>query len=148
MGAADGHILMTNGGAKAAMVPSTRWKEMGQSLMFHANLTRAAGIRSEFRFLNGPIFQFTGEPNNDNMHLQGLQNALSGSPGGMTPLCFHITQIVQQVTAMQGQLRANNQKACVVIMTDGESSDGDLAAAMKPLERLPVWVVVRLCTGE
>ena len=44
--------------------------------------------------------------------------------------------------------QAPNQKACLVIATDGESSDGDIATAMKPLERLPVWVVVRLCTDE
>ena len=35
-----------------------------------------------------------------------------------------------------------------VIATDGESTDGDLADAMKPLEDLPVWVVIRLCTDE
>ena len=35
-----------------------------------------------------------------------------------------------------------------VIATDGESTDGNLADAMKPLEELPVWVVIRLCTDE
>ena len=36
----------------------------------------------------------------------------------------------------------------LIIATDGESSDGSLAAAMKPLEQLPVSVVVRLCTND
>lgn len=45
-------------------------------------------------------------------------------------------------------LRQTNQKVCVVIATDGESSDGDIAAAMRPLSQLPVWVVIRLCTDE
>ena len=36
----------------------------------------------------------------------------------------------------------------VIIETDGEPSDGDMAIAMKALERLPVWVVVRLCTDN
>jgi hypothetical protein len=49
---------------------------------------------------------------------------------------------------MESQLRANAQKAVVVIATDGESSDGDIAHAMKPLEQLPVWVVIRLCTDD
>ena len=49
---------------------------------------------------------------------------------------------------MEGQLRANGHKAAVIICTDGESSDGDVAAALKPLHNLPVWVVIRLCTDE
>lgn len=40
------------------------------------------------------------------------------------------------------------KKAAVIICTDGEATDGDVAAALKPLEDLPVWVVLRLCTDE
>ncbi len=36
----------------------------------------------------------------------------------------------------------------MVIATDGESTDGDLTDAMRPLQDLPVWVVVRLCTDN
>lgn len=42
----------------------------------------------------------------------------------------------------------NRQKVAVIIATDGESSDGDIAAAMQPLKDLPCWVVIRLCTDE
>ena len=35
----------------------------------------------------------------------------------------------------KSELRRNGQKAVVVIATDGESSDGDLAMAMRPLQR-------------
>ena len=45
-------------------------------------------------------------------------------------------------------LRATGQRVAVIIATDGESSDGDIAAAMAPLKDLPVWVVIRLCTDE
>jgi hypothetical protein len=45
-------------------------------------------------------------------------------------------------------VRASGQKACVIICTDGESSDGDVAAALRPLKDLPCWVILRLCTGE
>ena len=36
----------------------------------------------------------------------------------------------------------------MVIITDGEASDGDLLEAMKPLDDLPVLIVVKLCTDE
>ncbi len=57
-------------------------------------------------------------------------------------------QVIAQIRTMEAQLRATGQKACVIIATDGESSDGDIANAMRPLQALPVWVVVRLCTGK
>ena len=77
-----------------------------------------------------------------------LLQHLEQSPNGGTPLCRHISEIVAQITALAPQLRANNQKAAVIIATDGEASDGDIASAMVPLRNLPVWVVIRLCTGE
>jgi hypothetical protein len=40
------------------------------------------------------------------------------------------------------------QQAVLSIVSDGLPTDGDLAAAMRPLSALPVWVVVRLCTDE
>ena len=52
----------------------------------------------------------------------------------------------EDVTRLASILVESNQKACVVICTDGESTDGDLAEAMRPLQDLPVIVVVRLCT--
>jgi len=36
----------------------------------------------------------------------------------------------------------------LVIATDGEASDGDVAAALRPLQQLPVSVTVRLCTDD
>ena len=50
--------------------------------------------------------------------------------------------------AMEPWLRSTGQKVSLTIATDGESSDGDIAAAMRPLQRLPVNVVIRLCTDQ
>jgi precorrin-6B methylase 1 len=49
---------------------------------------------------------------------------------------------------LEPSLRANQQKVAVIIATDGESSDGDIATAMAPLAQLPAWVVIRLCTDD
>ena len=69
-------------------------------------------------------------------------------PAGQTPLCEHIETVVNNIKSVEDALRANNQKAIVVIATDGEASDGDVATALKPLERLPVQLVLRLCTDD
>ncbi len=52
-------------------------------------------------------------------------------------------QVIAQIQLMEHALRSSSRKALVVIATDGESSDGDIAEAMRPLKNLPVWVVVR-----
>lgn len=65
-----------------------------------------------------------------------------------TPLCRHIREIIAELQTMEASLRKSGQRACVIIATDGESSDGDIASAMKPLEHLPCFVVVRLCTND
>ena len=65
-----------------------------------------------------------------------------------TPLCANIRRVVENIQKYEDTLRACGQKACVIIATDGQSSDGDIIEAMKPLEKLPCWVVVRLCTNE
>lgn len=49
---------------------------------------------------------------------------------------------------MEPRLRQEKQRVAVIIATDGECTDGNLADAMVPLKDLPVWVVVRLCTNE
>ena len=73
---------------------------------------------------------------------------MDGSPGGATPLCFQLNEVVKEITALAPQLRAAGKKASVIIYTDGEASDGDVTIALRPLIGLPVWVVIRLCTDD
>ena len=68
------------------------------------------------------------------------------SPSGQTPLCHHIQEVILQIRAMEPELRRNRQLACVIIATDGESTDGNIADAMRPLQALPVWVVSEPCS--
>ena len=51
-----------------------------------------------------------------------------------TPLCRHIREVVAAIRAMESTLRENGQKACVIIATDGESSDGDIAMVLLMLK--------------
>ena len=62
--------------------------------------------------------------------------------------CLLIVCYYNADSGIADQLRSNGQRAVVVIATDGESSDGDIAQAMRRLQTLPVWVVIRLCTDD
>lgn len=132
------------------LVKCTRWNELTLALQFHAGLANAANAPTEFRMLNCCAPLLIGDANSDpdGIGYRQFLSVLEGSPSGGTPLCRHINEVAAKIQAMAPALRANGQKACVVIATDGESSDGEIAAAMRPLKELPCWVVVRLCTDQ
>ena len=67
---------------------------------------------------------------------------------GRTPLCAQIYAVTQRIREQEASLRAAGQRVVVVIASDGAATDGDIEAAMRPLQTLPVWVVVRLCTDD
>jgi hypothetical protein len=148
----DGHRPV-KAGKLTKFISCSRWQELTQALTFHAEAAKLAGAPTEFRLLNGaaPIVIGTGGSQDgidDESKFQTLLALFQDSPSGSTPLCQHIREVTARITAMAPTLRAQGQKACVMIATDGESSDGDIAAAMRPLKDLPCWVVVRLCTDE
>jgi hypothetical protein len=144
----DGHRLYSKNGV-SKFVPCTRWAELVSALTFHATISKVANAPTQFRLINefNPIM--IGDGNDpDGREFDKFINILAQSPSGKTPLCVHIREVIRQIEGMSAELRANNQKACVVIASDGESTDGEVADALKPLERLPAWVVIRLCTDE
>ena len=130
-------------------VQCTRWQELTDTLKFHATVAKAACAPTEFRLLNGSQPIRVGlQDENEQDRYNSLMAIFDQSPGGGTPLCRHIREVIESIRPMEAQLRAAGQKACVIIATDGESSDGDIISAMQPLRCMPVWVVVRLCTDE
>lgn len=142
MATSDGHRLVSN-----KMVNCTRWSELVDSMKFHAGLAQAANALSEFRLLNSAPPCLVG-CSDDGAGYRALMGHLGGNPGGLTPLCKHIREITSQIQAMENQIRQAGHKVVVVIASDGESSDGDLLTALKPLESMPVQIVIRLCTDE
>lgn len=149
MSTSDGKRLTEISPGHYKLIPCSRWSELTATLKFHAELAHATGAPTEFRLLNGapPIMIGDGSEDEDS-RLQTFQAILDGSPSGGTPLCRHIREVTEQIRHLAPGLRAAGQKACVVIATDGESSDGDIAQALRPLKDLPAWVVIRLCTDE
>ena len=128
----------------------TRYQELANALKFHVGFAKAAAAPTEFRFLNSlPPIRIGFDPMNENTEgHENFMKQLEYNQGGGTPLCRHINEITRDIYSRADQLRANGQKACIIIATDGESSDGDVASALRPLKDLPVWVVIRLCTNE
>ncbi len=145
----DGHRLITSATGHQKFVACSRWAELTAALSFHATIAQAANAPTQFRLLNAasPINIGDGS-DSDGSRYRLFMTLLQQSPSGSTPLCAHIRDVITQITAMAPDLRSRGQKACVIIATDGESSDGDVAQALKPLEHLPAWVVIRLCTDE
>jgi hypothetical protein len=61
------------------------------------------------------------------------------SPGGQTPLCRHIAEVVFHIQQMTPMLRQNGQRVVVTIASDGESSDGNVAHALRALQVRDEW---------
>lgn len=117
-------------------------------MKFLAQMANAGMIPTEFRCLNDHNPVLLGAPGSEAAFDNFMKFLDSSSPGGATPLCRHIAEIAGQIKAMEPQLRANNHNVALIIATDGEATDGDLASILKTLQGLPVWAVVRLCTNE
>lgn len=142
---------MVEAGKDTKMISCSRWSELVSTLRFQVGLARAANAHTEFRFLNGAEPLTLGKSSggaDEQVAYQTMMAVLDEGPRGGTPLCRQITAIIEEVRAMERTLRARRQLACIIIATDGEASDGDLAVAMAPLKDLPVWVVIRLCTDD
>ena len=93
---------------------------------------------------------------NDKQNAQSIMN--KARPGGVTPLVSHILEIQQSVTNMAPDLIRKGQRVAIIIATDGVPTDDrgyqndetrrQFIDSLRLLEGLPVWVVVRLCTGK
>jgi hypothetical protein len=156
------------------VVKCSRWKELQGSIEYHAELAGLIGATTIFRMLNDPgsnigpqEFSICGDSTFESCATsksieQEVANAISiikrTKPNGVTPLTYHLQTISNRIEAMESVLRKQGQKAVVVIATDGLPSDDrgnvtdlvrlEFVDALKRLQRLPVWVVIRLCTDE
>lgn len=165
----DGHrFVETNRERQLKLVSCTRWSEMQQTVEYHAQLAALLKNPTVFRLLNDPgrcqgPQQFSICEHGETIASQNdLQTALSTirsiAPYGVTPLTDHINEIYSNVLELLPELQRNGTKVVIVIATDGTPTDNlgystqsdknSFIRALKLLEGLPVWVVVRLCTDD
>jgi hypothetical protein len=144
MASTDGTHLVKNASGSYTPVACSRWDEMTESIQFHVNLAAAANSATDFRMLNALAPKRVGvkEVDPDNTHKRALLKAFDDSPSGMTPLCLKVGQVVAEIQANQGWLRENGLQVAVIIVCDGQASDGNLAEAMKPLAYVFCYTVV------
>lgn len=166
----DGHRIAVStdnsNNHKVQLMNCTRWEEIQQTVEYHSKM--AADLRSPtvFRMLNSPgqgeLKQFSiGERGRENIDEDlsiALRTIRDLKPKGATPLTKHVLEIRSDLLSMEPSLRESGSKIAIVLATDGLPSDKEgfskdsakteLIEALRSLEGLPVWVVVRLCTDD
>jgi hypothetical protein len=151
MGTPDGKIFVPSS-SSFRKVDCSRWEELGETLRWHGATAAALGARTEFRLLNAPRGApqrvVVGGGPDDAAALRDLEKVIKSSPGGYTPLCAALGEVVAEIRAAAPALRAAGKVVTVIVASDGEASDGDVARALQPLVGQPCCVVVRLCTDD
>lgn len=113
-----------------------------------ASVAEASESPTEIRLLNKePLVVGLGSRNKVS-NFSKVMAQLASDPSGQTPICKPLYEISEQLRNMENELRASNKKALLIIMTDCESSDGDIVDVLKPLEGLPLQIIIRICSHE
>lgn len=148
------------GGKGYRTVTCTRWEELAADVSSLCKWSEACGARTDLHLLN-PTTQFRGVSLNssswssisplgrsvDPKTASSLLDAVS--PNGTTPLTQAVMQVVTMVQPHATRLHADGQAVAVLLCTDGMPDDQrTFIESMKMLQKLPVWVVVRLCTDD
>jgi hypothetical protein len=127
----------------------SRWEEISGAVKTIACLADAAEAPTEVRLLNKsePLVVGLGCKGDRNA-LANVISQLSIDPGGQTPICKQLLDIIEQLRDMESELRATNKIAVLIIMTDCESTDGNIIDVLRLLEGLPLQIIIRMCTDE
>lgn len=164
----DGHrIIDTADKSTVKIVSATRWEEIRECVNYHVRVARLLHAPTDFRLLNNPgvhagaqYFSIANKSTQNSLSEEkeaiGIMSKVT--PSGCTPLTYHIDEIYEQVLRMAPSLQTTGARVAIIIATDGLPTD-EMACggkvqqkrfvdALRKLEGLPVWVVIRLCTDD
>jgi hypothetical protein len=139
----------------------TRWEELQEAVMYHAQLAALLEAPTKFVLLNNPSGEHACLPGEMSIaergkewiqaDLEAVQSNFSKiSPGGVTPLTLHLHRIHQSIQHLR-------EKIVLVLATDGRPTDAfgySSVAVDRAFENAlrmiqsNAWVVVRLCTDD
>jgi len=160
----DGHLISSKSTPeKLIMKKCTRWEELRSCVQYHMRLAALIKAPTQFRLLNpyghGLRAFSIAEGDNPNKFVANAEVAVQQlhelQPRGGTPLTAHVGEIRAVVESMAPMLRESGQRVSIIIATDGIPTDGSsksprdsFVRALRTLEGLPVWLVIRLCTDD
>lgn len=164
----DGHkMVSTSTKNDIKLVNCTRWNEIRECVSYHVQMAALLEAPSSFRLLNHPgasvgsqqfdIAQMGREAIPSDVQ-RAMDIMTKARPYGTTPLTQHVEDIYETVHAMTPSLVSEGKRVVIVLATDGlpSNSHGETSQieknmfsnALRKLEGLPVWVVIRLCTDD
>ena len=145
----------------------SRWHELRDCISFHSYMASKCRIRSHFWLLNDDdrntsrkFHLCCGSPNDVADEISCLNAALKQSKlsNDQCPLTDQLHELVKKISNVVYSLVSNGETVTVVICTQGVPTDDEgetsrdiqrsFWSAMKKLSKLPVKIVVRLCTGD
>ena len=143
----DSHMLMGGRVDDPQDVVCSRWEQVTSSILPLISLADTAEAPTEVRLLNKaePVMVGLGISEKS---MEEITTLLAIEPSGLTPLCKQLQGVIDTISDMQQQLRESGKKAWLLIITDGESTDGNVAEMLKSLQGMPVQILIRMCTEE
>ena len=167
MGKCDGKKLLSmKDKASKMLVQCSRWEELSKSVEFHADLVASLQAPTDFRLLNMSFEAGTQYFSISSMQQQEMRHQANEAkrimrksvPHNATPLSMHLNAVRARIVEEASKLRNEGRRIVVVIATDGLPSDSagktnnrtkkEFSDALRQLQGLPVWVVVRLLTDD
>jgi len=166
----DGNRLInTKNSSQVRLVQCTRWDEIRETVNYHAQLSALIQAPTTFRLLNNPgmhvgsqEFSIADKGYDKQIIDKDVETAKrimnNASPSGVTPLARHVREIRDSILPMADDLHNQGKKVTIILATDGLPTNergvggyderNDFTEALRSMEGLPVWIVIRLCTDE
>ena len=162
-------LINTKNSSQVRLAQCTRWDELKETVNYHAQLSALVQAPTTFRLLNNPgmhvgsqEFSVADKGYDKQTIEKDVENAKrimgNASPSGVTPLARHVREIRDSILPMADDLHNQGKKVTVVLATDGLPTNergvgglderNDFTEALRSMEGLPVWIVIRLCTDE
>ncbi len=121
----DGHRIVETSDRRVEGQRVTRWEELRETVLYHAELASILRTPTIFQLLNDPgervgkkEFSVGNEGCNRQEEMLAAKSVMQRTkPMGVTPLTSHVVRIEAKIREIQTQLAASGERVAVVIAT-------------------------------